>query len=437
MKSKILGAFALLILLTAAMSSLFVFSASADAPKQPSIKNCRAACLFDKTHGRMIYSENASEPLHTSTSAKVMTGLLFCELLEDRLSKEVKITEDMLALSSGYSMGLKAGDRIKIEDLLYGAVCGSYNDAAYALACIASGSASDFVSLMNERARQAGAHSTTYTNPLGYPDDSAMMTTLSDTLKIALEASDNELYMNVSSAKSRAISINGKETTVYNRNLLVSSRTSQEYYNRSCLGMNAGSSGEKGGWSVITLARDEGVEYICVILGGSEGDDQEIFAYSEANRLIDWVSEEYNMHKVFDNGQVLGHAEISMTSLGRQSVECIASDELSVYIPNRSSPEVTYELKYLPDKCQAPIKAGDCIGSASVFCNGELVGECEITVGEDIEANIFMKAIEKIALYTQSRAFVAAAVFLAIALPITLIIMKRRNGTHRMSRRKY
>ncbi len=437
MKSKILGAFALLILLTAAMSSLFVFSASADAPKQPSIKNCRAACLFDKTHGRMIYSENASEPLHTSTSAKVMTGLLFCELLEDRLSKEVKITEDMLALSSGYSMGLKAGDRIKIEDLLYGAVCGSYNDAAYALACIASGSASDFVSLMNERARQAGAHSTTYTNPLGYPDDSAMMTTLSDTLKIALEASDNELYMNVSSAKSRAISINGKETTVYNRNLLVSSRTSQEYYNRSCLGMNAGSSGEKGGWSVITLARDEGVEYICVILGGSEGDDQEIFAYSEANRLIDWVSEEYNMHKVFGKGQVLGHAEISMTSLGRQSVECIASDELSVYIPNRSSPEVTYELKYLPDKCQAPIKAGDCIGSASVFCNGELVGECEITVGEDIEANIFMKAIEKIALYTQSRAFVAAAVFLAIALPITLIIMKRRNGTHRMSRRKY
>ena len=173
-------------------------------------------------------------------------------------------------------MGAEAlAETIKIKDLLYGAICGSYNDAGYAIASICSGSSVGFVSAMNERAKALGALSTNYTNPLGYPDNDAMKTTLSDTLKIASAASENSLYMEICSAKKHEISetnLSGART-VYNRNYLVSSRSTQAYYNPVCSGMNAGISGEAGGWSVITLAHDDGADYICIILGGEESED--------------------------------------------------------------------------------------------------------------------------------------------------------------------
>lgn len=435
---KITGVCSLLLLSLMIISSFFVFRASADASiTPPTVENCRAACLYDKTHGRVLVMENPDTPLNTSTGAKVMMGLLACELLSDRLDESVTLTDEMLSGASGYSMQLKSGETIKIKDLLYGAICGSYNDAGYAIASICSGSSVGFVSAMNERAKALGALSTSYTNPLGYPDNDAMKTTLSDTLKIASAASENSLYMEICSAKKHEISetnLSGART-VYNRNYLVSSRSTQAYYNPVCSGMNAGISGEAGGWSVITLARDDGADYLCIILGGEESEDGRIYAYDAANRLINWACDTYNLYKVFDKGQIIGKAEVGLTALGSQKVDYALSDDLSIYIPDHASPSITYKTRFVSDKLEAPIKAGEEIGKVSVFCDGEIVGECGVVLLEDCESNVFMKAINALGDYTKSRAFIAAIVCFAVLLPTVLIVKKNRS--HRKYKRRF
>ena len=122
-----------------------------------------------------------------------MMGLIACEELEDRLDESVTITNEMVAPASGRRAYLKAGSTITIRELLYLAICGTYNDAAYALATIIGGSSQGFVEMMNVRAMELGAKNTTYVNPIGYPDNDGMTTTAYNVLRIALAASDNEI----------------------------------------------------------------------------------------------------------------------------------------------------------------------------------------------------------------------------------------------------
>ena len=431
-----------LILLTLILASslLFFTAGAASDPTPPTPESCRAACLYDKTHNKMLLMTNEDVLLNTSTSAKVMTGLLACEMLSDRLEEKVTITEEMLRGASGYSMRLKAGEEIKIIDLLYGAICGSYNDAGYVLASVCAESSLKFVELMNDRAKSLGALSTSYTNPLGYPDNDAMKTTVSDTLKIALAASDNQLYMTISSAKKHEVASTNlsAERTVYNRNYLISSQSTQAYYNSACQGMNAGISGEAGGWSIITLARDDGADYICIILGGEESEDgSEKYAYDTANTLIDWACDTYNLYKVYSKGQVIGKAEVNMTALGSEKIEYVATDDVKIYIPDHSNPDISYKVQYDSDKLVAPIKAGERIGVVKLYSGGELVGEGEIALSKDCEANGVMKIIGAIGDYTKSRAFIATLICFVILLPIALIIKSRGGKSSRAKYKRY
>ena len=117
-RQKIRALSLILLTLILASSLLFLTAGAADEPTPPEAKNCRAACLYDKTHNKMLIMKNPDELLNTSTSAKVMTGLIACEMLSDRLDEKVTITAEMLQGASGYSMRLSVGEEIKIIDLL-------------------------------------------------------------------------------------------------------------------------------------------------------------------------------------------------------------------------------------------------------------------------------------------------------------------------------
>lgn len=439
-KRQIKRAFCLIMLIFILASSLLILpSGSASEPTPPVPENCRAACLYNKTHNKMLVMTNEEALLNTSTSAKVMMGLLACEMLSERLEERVTITASMLQGENNYASKmdppLAVGEEIKIKDLLYGAICGSRNDAGYAVASICAGSYREFAQLMTDRAKSLGATSTKYTNPLGYPDDPSMVTTLADTLKIAVAASENELYMEISSAKRYEIPATNLSVarTVYNRNSLISSRSTTAYHNGACYGMNAGISSDEAGWSVITLARDEEIEYICIVLGGSEAEDGTIHAYETANKLINWASETYNMKKIYNKGAVIGKAEVGMTALGSAKVDYATMEDLSIYIPAHSNPDVTYHVEYDAEKLVAPIKAGERIGVVKVYSNGQLVGECPVALTEDCESNAFMKVIAAIGDYTKSRAFIAAIIIFAILLPSVLFL----GGKGQRHRGKY
>lgn len=408
----------------------------AAAVESPEVDGGEAIVLYDKTHKRYVVEENGFAMLNTSTSAKIMMGLIACETLANRLDQTVTITEEMISGASGYSMSLSVGERIKIEDLLYGAICGSYNDAAYALAYICGGS--KFVDMMNDRALELGAKNTTYVNPIGYPDSSSMITTAYDTLKIALAASDNELYMTVCSAVRHTVVQTNKnaERTIYNRNYLVCSATNGSYYNAKCKGMNAGYSGEAGGWSIVTLIEDDGAEYICVVLGGKESaDGSEIYAYDSVNTLANWVCKTYNDYTIFPAGAQVGTTDIGLVGIATNDAPYVAAGDLTVYVP--AGCEVSYYVEIDKD-LKAPIEAGTVIGKVVVTADGEKVGEVDLLLKNSYEANSIMVVIDKIGSYTMSRAFIATVICFVVLLASVLIYryVNRYNSRGKYTRRR-
>lgn len=442
-KSKYIRIAALAVVLILIFSSFSIITASAyENPSPPNVSGIESYCLYDKTHNKIIAYQNLDKLLNTSTSAKIMTGLIACEVLEKKLDEVVVVTEQMLYGVSGYNMKIVVGERLSIRDLLYAAICGSYNDASYVLASVCADSVEDFVSLMNQKAIELDALSTKYTNPIGYPDNAAMVTTANDTLKIALAASNNELYMEIcSSIKYEIKATNASAArTFYNRNALISagSGTDTNYYNSKCFGMNAGYSGEAGGWSIITLAKDDGADYICITLGGKENEDgSQIYAYKAVNTLVNWACKTYNIYNVFNQNKQMGTTKIKLSGVTGSDAPYVTATALDVYIPTDSAydTELSYNIFLDSKSFSAPLTKDSRVGVVKVYCNGEVVGECELILTEDYEANGIMLGIDKLGQYTSSRAFFATVVCFIILLAATLLYLKSNPSLR--SRRKH
>ena len=132
--------------------------------------NAEAGALFNVTDRSVVYSKNTFERLDPASTTKVMTAIIALE--EGNLSDQVTVTEDAVITEAGASLcGIKPGDVITMQDLLYGLMMPSGNDAANAIAVHMYGSIDAFADRMNVRARELGATGTHFMNPSGLTDE--------------------------------------------------------------------------------------------------------------------------------------------------------------------------------------------------------------------------------------------------------------------------
>ena len=200
MKYKLIR-FISLVLLTSLLVVSLSFEAYANTPEVPDTSNAEFVYLYNTNTQKVIYSKNSTKKLFPGSAVKIMTGLIACEMLGDRLNDTLIITEEMLANVQGNNVKLRAGMRVTVEDLLYGVLCGGGNDASQAAATLCSGDIYTFVHAMNAKAKSLGMKNTFFTNPTGL-DDEEMYSTLSDIIILAREAANNPLYLKISSAVS-------------------------------------------------------------------------------------------------------------------------------------------------------------------------------------------------------------------------------------------
>lgn len=410
-------------------------AAALDTPSEENFKGAKAVYMYNITHGVALFDYNSDIKLNTSTSAKITMGMLLCDALKDKLNEKVTVTSEMLDGVTGSCMkpNLVVGEVISIDALLYGALCGSYNDAAAVLAHIAFGDKSELVAQMNKKAAELGAANTHYTNILGYPDNSEMLTTAKDVFKISMSAYKNELYMKYASAEKYTCDKTNKSDKryIYNRNSLVNPNSSAGYYNPDCIGMNAGYSGDNGGWSVVSAVNDESVEYIMIILGGSESEDEtQIYAYEIANILANYVCNEYSYVTVYKKGQEVGMTTVGLTALNTDNAPYLAESDLRIYIPSSVDPkkDVTYKVHYINGEINAPIEAGTKIGVIEAIYNGQIIGEANLILKESYERNGVMAFIQALFEYTRSRAFVFTLIFFPVSLICAFVFLKLRSS---------
>jgi D-alanyl-D-alanine carboxypeptidase (penicillin-binding protein 5/6) len=137
---------------------------SAPGPVTPPRLDARAALLVDETTGQVLYERNPRQPLPMASTTKVMTALLTLERLPQR--RAVTIGHEPTTVGDD-TIGLRAGERLTVHDLLLALLVKSANDAAVALADAVDGSEAAFVRRMNRRAAALGLSDTHYVTPYG------------------------------------------------------------------------------------------------------------------------------------------------------------------------------------------------------------------------------------------------------------------------------
>ena len=154
-----------------------------------------AAALFDEDGREVLYSKDAFERLYPASITKVMTALVALEY--GNLSDQVTVTEDAVITESGASLcGIEPGDVLTLEQLLYGLMLPSGNDAGAAIAVHIAGSIEAFADMMNVEADRIGAVDTHFVNPHGLHDPDHY-TTAYDLYLIFHEAMKNPVFREI------------------------------------------------------------------------------------------------------------------------------------------------------------------------------------------------------------------------------------------------
>ena len=155
-----------------------------------------AGIIFNRTTGEVLYSHNAYQRLYPASVTKCMTFLV--ALKHGDLSAKITVTEEMLGNLDPESSvaGLKAGDTLSLEQLLYGLMLPSGNDAANAIAWLVAGGEEEFAALMNQEARAIGATGSHFVNAHGLTDPEHY-TTAYDIYLIYNELLDYDTFLEV------------------------------------------------------------------------------------------------------------------------------------------------------------------------------------------------------------------------------------------------
>lgn len=403
----------ILLALLAALTLFFSFPipSVAEPIELPSTDEASAVYFYHLESDTLICSKNENAPIPAGSTTKVLAGLIACERLADRQNELVTVTYEMTKDSSGQcSPTINEGNTLTVRQLLYAAICGSYNDCFDILACVVAGSAEEFLNLMNARAKELGAQNTLCKEVSGVHDRST--TTAEDLAKIARAASRNELYMQISSTSRYSLAEFG---SVSNRNALIYSESTTQYYNSKCRGMSAGYT-TLAGSCVVTTATNGKESYLCIVMGG-EVTDTANYGYVIANRLIDWVYKTYTYMDVITADTVLCTIPVTVSDMTSQ-VEVKTDTTLTCYLPTGLTvgEEITYSIRLTYTSLEAPVEEGMPVGYAAVLYRGELLGTVPLYTAAGAERSSFVSGLMNIQSLTQSRAVRAGVIFFAVGL---------------------
>lgn len=212
-----------------------------------------AAVLLDADTGQLLYEKNGDEQMLIASTTKIMTALVALEQAEP--DDTVTVTREHM--TEGSSMYLKPGETVRVEELLYGLLLCSGNDAALALTECAGG-LEPFVALMNEKAAALGMTHTSFANPNGL-DAEGHYSTARDMAVLAAAAMDEPTFRRICS--SRAVTIG--QRTMENHNRLLRQV-------EGCVGLKTGYT-KAAGRTLVSCAEQDGCRLIAVTL--RDGDD--------------------------------------------------------------------------------------------------------------------------------------------------------------------
>ncbi len=326
-------------------------------PCRVSAVSAEKAIVLDAQTGRVLYEKNADSKSLIASTTKIMTALVVCE--QCNVLDRMRIPKEAVGIE-GSSMYLQEGEVLTVQELLYGLMLRSGNDAAVALAIYCGGTVEGFAQLMNDKARDLGLQNTHFVNPNGL-DAPDHYSTARDLGVLAAYAMKNPIFAKTVGAKSVTVG----ERVLTNHNKL--------------LWRFDGANGVKTGYTkaagriLVSGAVRQGRQLIAVTINAPDD-------WQDHMALLTQGFSDFQVMTLVKKGQCLGTAAV--LSGEAEQVRLIAQEDFVYAL----APGETVSLELPgPGFAYAPVVRGQEAGYAHVLLDGVAVGKVAVAYGETAE----------------------------------------------------
>ena len=312
---------------------------------------------MDATTGRILYEKDANSRSLIASTTKIMTALIICE--QCNVLDRVRIPKEAVGIE-GSSMYLKEGEIFTLQDLLYGMMLHSGNDAAVALAIFCAGTVEGFAQLMNDKCRTLGMTESHFENPHGL-DSPGHYSTARDLAVLTAYAMENPIFVQ----------------TVSTKTVLVGQRSLRNH--NKLLWQIDGADGVKTGYTkaagriLVSSAVRQGRRLIAVTI--NDGND-----WVDHKTLLEDGFTRYHLEQIVQKGQILG--ELTIFGGEAQKVQVLAAEDFSYALAQGEKAEIVLSG---PGFVYAPVNCGDNAGVAYICLGQKVVGKVPIVYENSVQ----------------------------------------------------
>ncbi len=330
------------------------------------------AILIDADSGAVLYDKAADQLIAPASLAKLMTTeVVFDQLTLGNvtLDQEFTISENAWrrggAPARSTTMFAAIHSRVKVRDLLKGAIIQSGNDACIALAEAIAGNDSEFARLMNDRARELGLTKSNFTNSYGASDPN-MRTTVRELAKLAAHIISTypEYY-----AWYREREFTWNKIRQTNRNPLLALDIGAD-------GLETGGTPDIG-YNLVGSASQNGLRLI-VVIAGAKGEKERS---DEGKKLLEWGFKGVEARFIFAEGQTV--AEAKLFGGAKSTVSLVSKDAIRILVPRGGNERLSAKVVY-DGPIRAPVSLGQPIGVLKVWRGDTLTIEVPLQAGENV-----------------------------------------------------
>lgn len=380
--------------------------------------NCSSAILINAKNGEILYEYNAHDKAYPASTTKVLTALLALENESDYSKQIIPSHYAIYSVKVGSSIAyFSEGENLTFDQVMYGLLLPSGNDAANIIAEEIGGSISNFVSMMNDRAVELGAKNTNFTNPSGSHDNNHY-TTAYDLSLFAKEAMKHEKFREIISSSSYIMPSTNRSSTerkFTNTNKLLS--PNNQYYYEYATGMKTGYTSNARNCLIASASRN-GVDLISVVLGGTTTENGKSAIYTDSRNLLDYGFSCYEKTTIAKEGDTITQIT-PKRSKGKVAVVAVLKDNIRMIHKTNETPEFT-SVTTLTENLVAPINKGDTVGTISYYDGDELIATSELVADNSVEKEPWYSIVFKFIVKT-----IVTIIIIFISLILLLIIFNK------------
>ena len=334
--------------------------------------------IMEASTGKILFDKNMDEQKSPASMTKIMTMLLTVEAIESgkiSLDDEVNISTNASKMG-GSQVYLEENSTATVEMLLKSIAIGSANDASVAVAEKIGGTESNFVNMMNKRAKELGAVNTTFKNPHGL-DEEGHLTTAHDLALIARELIKHKEILKLTSTYETTITHkNGKSLWLVNTNKLI------KFYN-GLDGLKTGFTDNAGYCLTGTMLRND-MRLITVTMKAPTKEDRN----TDTINLMEYAYSMYYKSTLIKKDKKIG--DMFIDNAKKRKVSYYLKEDASVIL-DKNVRNIKYNYSVKLNNVKAPLKKNDVVGTLTLHLNNQDINY-NLIVKENIKkSNYFVR----------------------------------------------